>query len=171
MNHFRTYAMRTLPIAVVLAFAVSCANLALEAKEPPSDACQLLSAAQLAKMLGQPFGAPAKTTAPAAAQDRITGTDCTYQTSAGGPRKVLFRIYVDPSPAVAKDTFAKLSMFFGPNKAVTGNWDTAYFDSRHAIHVQKGKVRYYLNLNPLGADAAKAEKQLKDLATLIAGEL
>jgi hypothetical protein len=37
--------------------------------------------------------------------------------------------------------------------------------------VQKGKVRYYLNLDPIGDDTAKAEKQLKDLATWVAGQL
>ncbi len=163
--------MRALPVGLVLAFAVFCSNLALEAKDPPSNACQLLPQAQLTKMMEQPFDAPAKTTAPAASQDGITGTDCTYRTSAGAPRTILFRIYVDPSASVAKNTFTRLSAYYGPNRAVPGNWDTAYLDSRHAIHVQKGKVRYYLNINPLGADAAKAEKQLKGLATLVAGQL
>lgn len=59
----------------------------------------------------------------------------------GLPRKLLFRIYVDPSPAVAKDTFTKLSAFYGPNRAVAGNWDTAYLDAYHAIYIQKGKMR------------------------------
>ncbi len=171
MSVLRMEAMRTLPIVIALAFAITCGNPGLEGKDPPSNACQLLPQAQLTKVMEQPFGAPAKTTAPAASQDGITGTDCTYQTSSGAPRRILFRIYVDPSAAVAKDTFKRLSVFFSPNRAVTGNWDTAYLDSRHAIHVQKGKVRYYLNINPLGADAAKAEKQLKVLADGIAGQL
>jgi hypothetical protein len=78
---------------------------------------------------------------------------------------------VDPSPAIAKDAFAKLSTLFGPNKAVAGNWDTAYLDAGHAIHVQKGKLRYYLNLSPLRTDTAKSDKQLTDLATWVAGQL
>lgn len=162
--------LRAFSIAMFLTLTLFFSNLALQAKDPPSDACAMLPTAQLAKMLEQPYGPPAKTTAPPA-QDHVTGTDCTYQSTNGMPRKLLFRIYVDPSAAVAKDTFDKLSTYYGPNTAVTGNWDTAYLDSSHAIHIQKGKVRYYLNLNPIGTDTAKAEKQLKDLATSVAGQL
>jgi len=122
-------------------------------------------------VLGQPFGPPAKTTAPAAFRDSPTGTDCAYQTENGIPRNLLFRIYVETSPEVAKVTFNKLSKFYEPNRTVAGNWDSAYLDASHAIHVQKGKVRYYLNLDPIGTDTAKAEKQLKDLATWVAGQL
>jgi hypothetical protein len=160
-----------LPMAIFLTFTMFTGNLALQGKDPPSDACVMLSAAQLEKALEQPFGPPAKTTAPAAPQDRVTGTDCTYQSGKGILRKLLFRIYLDPSAAVAKETFEQLSIYFKPNTAVTGNWDTAYLDANHAIHVQKGKVRYYLNLNPVGMDTAKADKQLKDLATWVAGQL
>ena len=78
---------------------------------------------------------------------------------------------MESSPAAAKETFNKLSVYYGPNTAVAGNWDTAYLDAKHAIHVLKGKVRYYLNLDPIGTDTAKAEKQLKDLATWVAGQL
>jgi hypothetical protein len=54
---------------------------------------------------------------------------------------------------------------------VAGDWDSAYFDPKHIIHVQKGKERYALVLSPIGADAAQAEKQLKDLATWVARQL
>jgi len=171
MNNLRIPGLRPLPIAIFLTFAMFFSNLALQAKDPPSDACVMLSVSQLAKVLEQPFGPPTKTTAPAAPQDRVTGTDCTYQTGKGLPRKLLFRIYVDPSTAVAKDTFTKLSAFYGPNRTVAGNWDIAYVDAHHAIHVQKGKVRYYLNVDPIGTDTAQAEKQLQDLATWVAGQL
>jgi hypothetical protein len=76
-----------------------------------------------------------------------------------------------PHPPWPKTPLPKLSAYYGPNKAVAGNWDIAYLDAQHAIHVQKGKMRYYLNLNPLGTDTAKAEKQLKDLALWVAGQL
>ena len=112
-----------------------------------------------------------RTTAPAAFRGSPTGTDCTYRTGKGRPRELLFRIYVDDSPAVAKETFKKLSAYYGPNTAVTGNWDIAYLDARHGIHVQKGKMRYYLNLDPIGTDTTKAEKQLKDLAAWVADQL
>jgi hypothetical protein len=171
MSHLRIPSLRALPIAMFLTFAMFSGSLELLAKDPPSDACVLLPAAQLAKVLEQPFGPPTKSTAPAARFDGITGTDCNYQTAKGVPRKLLFRIYVDPTPAVAKDTFIKLSAFYGPNKAVAGNWDIAYLDAQHAIHVQKGKMRYALVLSPMGTDTAQAEKQLKDLATWVAGQL
>jgi len=158
-------------VMTFLTFVILLSNLVLPAKDPPSDPCSLLPATQVAKVLEQPFGPATKTAAPAAAFDRVTGTDCTYQTAKGNSRRLLFRIYVDPSIAVAKDAFAKLSNFFGPNRAVTGNWDAAYFDANHAIHVQKGKARYYLSLSPTGADASRAEKQLTDLATWVAGQL
>lgn len=170
MSQLRIPSLRTPSIAVFLTLAMLSSNSALQAKDPPADACALLSPAQLAKVLEQPFSPPTKSTAPAAF-DRVTGTDCNYQTGKGIRRQLLFRIYVDPSVAVAKETFTKLSIFYGPNRAVAGNWDTAYFDAHHAIHVQKGKERYYLNLDPIGTDAAKAEKQLKDLATWVAGQL
>jgi hypothetical protein len=171
MSHLRILSLCILSSVIFLTFVIFSNNPALQAKDPPADACVLLPAAQLAKVLEQPFGMPAKTMAPAAPYDRVTGTDCTYQTGTEGPRKLLFRIYVDPSPAIAKDAFAKLSTLFGPNKAVAGNWDTAYLDAGHAIHLQKGNVRYYLNLDPIGTDTAKAERQLKDLATWVAGQL
>ena len=171
MSHKRILILRALSIAMFLAFAMLSSNPVLHAKDVPSDACVLLPAAQLAKMLEQTFGQPTKSTAPAAYANSPTGTDCTYQTGSGPRRTVLFRIYVESSPAAAKETFNKLSVFYGPNKAVAGNWDSAYLDSRHAIHVQKGNVRYYLNLNPIGSDTAKADKQLTDLATSVAGQL
>lgn len=171
MSHLRIPSLRTLSIATFLTIAALVDNHAVLAKDPPSDACAMLPAAQLAKELEQPFGSPAKTTAPSAFPGSPTGTDCTYQSGTGAPSKVLFRIYVESSPAVAKETFDKLSAYFGPNRNVTGNWNTAYLDAHHAIHVLKGKVRYYLNLNPLGSDPAKTEKQLTTLATSVAGQL
>jgi hypothetical protein len=131
----------------------------------------MLPAAQLAKVLEQSFGSPMKAVAPAAFAGSPMGTDCTYATGNGLRRKLLFRIYVESSPAVAKETFTKLSAYYGPNTAATGNWDAGYLDAVHAIHLQKGKVRYYLKLDPIGTDTAKAERQLKDLAAWVAGQL
>jgi len=169
MSFSRISSLRALPITMFTVI-IFFSNHALQAKDPPSDVCAMLPADQLSKVLQQPFGSPMKTIAPAAYRDSPTGTDCTYQ-GKGLQREVLFRVYVESSPATAKETFNKLSPFYGPNTAVTGNWDTAYLDARHAIHVQKGKVRYYLNFDPIGTDTAKAEKQLKDLATWVAGQL
>ena len=169
MSYWRTFSPRVLLLQFFLTWVVLTYALAVEAKEPPSNACTLLPATQVTKVLQQPFGSPAKTTAPAASFDMVTGTDCTYRGEKGS--QLLFRIYVDPSVAVAKETFTKLSTFYGPNRTVAGDWDSAYFDAKHFMHVQKGKERYALVLSPIGADAAQAEKQLKDLATWVAGQL
>jgi hypothetical protein len=171
MSYFRISSPGALPLAMFLILIMFSSNHALQAKDPPSDACVMLPAEQLAKVLEQPFGSPARTVAPAAFAGSPKGTDCTYATGKGLPRKLLFRIYVESSPAAAKETFNKLSALYGPNTAVTGNWDAGYLDARHAIHLQKGKVRYYLNLDPIGTDTTKAERQLKDLATWVAGQL
>jgi hypothetical protein len=171
MNIYRMPNLPVLPLAMYLACALACSNLALQAKDPPSDACAMVPVAQLAKVLEQPFSAPAKSTAPAAFAGSPAGTDCEYRTGKGLSRTLLFRIYVESSTADAKLTFNKLSVYYGPNKTVPGNWDIAYLDAKHGIHVQKGKVRYYLNLTPIGTDVAKAEKQLQTLATWVAGQL
>lgn len=169
MNSLRAFPLRVLLLSFFLALAVQASATVAKAKEPPSDACTMLPATQVAKALQQPFLSPTKATAPAARFDMVTGTDCTYRTAKGS--QLLFRIYVDPSVAVAQDTFTKLSAYYGPNRPVAGDWDNAYFDAQHIIHVQKGKERYALVLTPIGADAAQTEKQLKELATWIAGKL
>jgi len=48
--------------------------------------------------------------------------------------------------------------------------DEAYFDEQHALHVRKGKVRFYLNLDPIDSPAT-AEKQLTDLANSVIAQL
>ena len=169
MSYGRALQLRVMSVPFFLTLAVLTAALTAQAKEPPSDACTMLPAKQVAKALQQPFGSPDKATAPAAPFDNVTGTDCTYRSEGGS--QLLFRIYVDPSVAVAKETFTKLSALYAPNRPVAGDWDSAYFDPKHIIHVQKGKERYAFVLSPIGADAAQAEKQLKDLATWVAGQL
>ena len=169
----RTRALRALPM-VFLIFAVLASTL--QAKGPPSDLCALLPGPQLEKVLQEAYDPPTKSAAPAAFRGGISRTECDYRTESyrtgkGLPRKVVFVVYVDPSPAVAKDTFSKLSAFFGPNTAVAGIGDAAYRDSNYAIHILKGKVRYYINIIPIGTYTAQTEKQLKDLATWVSGQL
>jgi len=166
MSQFRTTSPR---IACFVAFTVLAGVVALEGKELPTDACTLLPATQVAKVLNQTFGSPSRVWAPVAAPGTARGTDCKYRTQSGS--ELLFRIYVDPSVDVAKATFTKLSTHFGPNKTVDGNWDEAYFDARHGLHVRKGKARYFLRLNPLGTDADQTEKRLTNLAASVAGQL
>ena len=163
MIHF---AKRILVTAAVLAM-VWTGRLAT-ASEPPADLCSLLPAAEISKILGQTYGSPQKTEAPRPFANTATGTDCNYQSKQGGG-KLWFRAYVDPSPAVAADLFSRLSKFYGTPTPVPGLGDEAYFDREHALHVRKGKVRFYLNLNPIGNPPK--EKQLGDLASRVVAQL
>ena len=54
--------------------------------------------------------------------------------------------------------------------AVAGLGDEAYFDANHALHVRKGNVRFYINLD-LEISAAEKEKQIKELGNSVAGRL
>lgn len=153
--------------AVILLLVIFCAVRSARAAEPPSDLCSLLPAGDVSKTLGKTYDAAERSEAPRPYANTNTGTDCHYHAKNS---TFWFRAYVDPSPAASKELFARLSMFYGQSTPVTGLGDEAYFDAQHAIHVRKGKVRYYLNLDPLGTPAA-TEKQLKDLATEVAGKL
>lgn len=166
MSQLRTTSLR---ITCFVTITVVAGVVALEGKEFPADACTLLPATQVTKVLNQTFGSPSRTWAPVVAPSTVKGTDCKYRTQSGS--EFLFRIYAEPSVDVAKQTFTKLSTHFRPNKTADGNWDEAYFDARHSLHVRKGRERYFMRLKPLGTDADKTEEQLKNLATSVAGQL
>ncbi|HLW85308.1 MAG TPA: hypothetical protein VKR60_08855 [Candidatus Sulfotelmatobacter sp.] len=146
---------------LVITGAVRSANGA----EPPADLCALLPAAEVSKILGRTYDSPQKSVAPRPFANTAMGTDCNYPAKAS---KLWFRAYVDPSPSAAAELFAKLSKFYGPQTPVTGVGDEAYVDGQHAIHVRKGKVRFYLNLDPV---TPATEKQIKDLAGQVAARL
>jgi hypothetical protein len=146
----------------------TCAVRSARAAEPPADLCSLLPAAEVSKTLGQTYGAPEKSVAPRPYANTATGTDCNYHAKGS---KLWFRAYVDPSPSAATELFAKLKMFYGQSTPITGLGDEAYFDKEHAIHARKGKVRFYLNLDPINTFTPVIEKQLKDLASRVAGQL
>lgn len=145
----------------------ACAVQSARAADPPADLCSLLPAAEVSKTLGRAYDAPEKSVAPRPYANTATGTDCNYPAKGS---KLWFRAYLDPSAAVATDLFARLSKFYGTPTRVTGLGDEAYFDESHALHVRKGKVRFYLNLDPVDS-APAVEKQLKDLASRVAGRL
>jgi hypothetical protein len=155
---------------MVLTLGLFFSNQALLARDIPSDVCTMLSGDQLAKVLKQPYHSTTKRSAPAVFRGSPTGTDCTYQATNAPSRVLLFRIYVESSPDAAKQSFDRFRPYSGPSTTVAGNWDSAYIDPEHAIHVQKGKVRYYLALDPVRADKALAEKRLQDLAAWVAGQ-
>ena len=71
--------------------------------------------------------------------------------------------YADASAAQAKQNFDRLSSWFKP-KSNPAIGDSAYIDSEGAIHVLKGKVRFYIQFEPIHG----LEKQLNDLAMSVA---
>jgi hypothetical protein len=162
MAHFSKLSL----IAATL-LVITCAVHPAKATEPPSDLCSLLAAAEVSKTLGGAYDAPQKSVAPRPYADTATGTDCNYLAK---DSKLWFRAYVDPSPSAAADLFARLGKFYSPQTPVAGLGDEAYFDPQHALHVRKGKVRFYLNLDPVNS-APTVEKQLKELAGRVAGRL
>jgi len=156
------------PSLIAAAFLLTtCAVQSAKAAEPPADLCLLLPAAEVSKALGQAYGSPEKSVAPRPYANTATGTDCNYPAKGS---KLWFRAYVDPSPSAAAELFAKLGKFYSPQTLVAGLGDEAYFDPQHALHVRKGKVRFYLNLDPVNS-APTVEKQLKDLASRVVGRL
>ena len=163
MAHMRKFSF----FGITILFAL-CAACPAHAGEPPADLCSLLPAADVSKALGHPYDAPQKSVAPRPFANTNTGTDCNYLSKSSG--KLWFRVYVDPSPAAAGELFAKLSMWYGTPTPVKGIGDEAYFDKEHAIHVRKGKVRYYLNLSS-SESAWEKEKQLTALTSAVAGKL
>lgn len=148
--------------AGLLLFGASSAGIAHAAPQGPG--CSMLTPAQIQKVLGQPFGAPSVGAWPPAFGQAPWGSQCRYSSQKAPHLDVTFIVYVEASPAEAKQTFDKLTMWFPP-KSKPAIGDSAYIDSSGAIHVLKGKVRYYISLEP------KNEKQMKDLATSIAARI
>src|ERR1035438_7978523 len=145
----------------------TCAVHSARATEPPEDRCSLLPAAEVSKTLGRAYESPQKSVAPRPYANTAEGTDCNYLAKG---TKLWFRAYVDPSPSAAADLFARLGKFYSPQTPVPDLGDEAYFDPAHALHVRKGKVRFYINLEPMNFSPA-IEKQLKDLAKQVTGRL
>jgi hypothetical protein len=148
----------------------TCAVHSARATEPPADLCSLLPTAVVSKTFGKAYEAPEKSVAPRPFANAAEGTDCNYL-SKGAGSKLWFRAYVDPSASAAADLFAQLSKYYGPPTAVTGLGDEAYFDKANALHVRKGKVRFYINLSPMNTFTPAIEKQLKDLGSWVVGRL
>ncbi|MFZ0212295.1 MAG: hypothetical protein WBE20_09215 [Candidatus Acidiferrales bacterium] len=140
-------------------FAASTARITSAA--PAAGGCSMLTPAQIGKVLGQPFGAPAETKAPPAYGNQPWGSHCEYSSQKQSNATVTFIVYVDASPSEAKQTFDKLAFWYRP-KSKPAIGDEAYIDAQGAIHVLKGKVRFYLSISSAN------EKQTTDLAAAIA---
>lgn len=150
-------------IAAALAMLAGSNSLVAYAA-PPADLCSLLTPAQIQKVIGQPFGAAAESKWPPAYGKQPWGSHCEYTSQKGPNVTVTFIAYAESSADVAKQTFEKLSMWFPPKSKQTIG-DSAYIDSGGAIHVLKGKIRYYISMSPAN------EKQLKDLAESVAARI
>jgi hypothetical protein len=153
-------------LAAILLFSTLFARPARAAGDPPSDLCSLLTVTQINTITGAKYDAPKKTVAPAPFMNTASGTDCTYTKSNDSrERTILFRAYVDPSPAAASDLFAKLGAFFGTGTPITGLGDKAYIDNNHGLHVLKGKVRFFIAMGEYD------QKQVVALANYVIGQL
>lgn len=160
-------------LSLILATLLSttCAARSASANEPPADLCSLLPAAEVTKTLGQSYDSPQKAVAPRPYANTAEGTDCHYAPKNNRASTLWFRTYVDPSPAAATDLFARLKIFYSPPTPVASLGDEAYFDPKHGLHVRKGKVRFFLSLENMKSFTPANEKQLKDLATRVTGQL
>ncbi len=159
MNSKPTIAAIFAAIFMIALGAAQAANA-----EPPADACSMLPASQIEQALVHSFGAPDVGKWPPAFGKQPWGTKCEYNSKDSPEMDVTFIVYVDASSAEAKQTFDKLSMWFPP-KSKPAIGDSAYLDGSHAIHVLKGKVRYYISISPAN------ETQAKDLAAAVASRI
>jgi hypothetical protein len=175
--------LRGMVVAAALVCGLSATSVF--AKDPPLDLCSLLTPAQLGKTLNQPFGPADKSTAPSPFRGMPSGMHCEYPAQKGVAVKVVFIAYADPSETQAKQTFDKLAMWYTPeSKPAVG--DSAYVDSKGAIHVLKGRVRYYIAIEPVGTskvapyvpwatppgtNSPAKTKVLTDLASAVAAQL
>jgi hypothetical protein len=159
--------LRKLSFLAAIFVVTACAARPAKANEPPADLCALLPAADVSKTLGANYGDPEKSVAPKPYANSGPGADCRYHAKGS---TLWFRAYADPSADAAKNLFAKLGIFYSPKTPVAGLGDEAYFDRDHALHVLKGKVRFYFNLDPINFNAT-TEKQMKDLASPVIGRL
>jgi hypothetical protein len=99
-----------------------------------------------------------------------SGTNCHFTGQKSSSQGVTFIVYVDHSPAEAKQTFEKLSAWFPAISKPTGIGDSAYIDKSHAIHVLKGSVRYFIEVSS-GVSDAMRDKQVQDLAASVAAQI
>jgi hypothetical protein len=141
------------------------------ADAPPADPCSLLPAAELKAVLGVKFDSPTKVSMPPAVAFGVTGTKCVYQAGGADPHTVILIVYVDGSGTEADANLTKLANLFHPIRTLTGFADAAYLDADHGVHARQGRVRYYINIMPVVAYNAQAEKKRTDLTAYVAAQV
>jgi hypothetical protein len=157
----------TLILGVILFSGPSAARI----KEPSTDFCSLLPVNHLEKVFEQPFGPVEKSTPPPATSNVSSATECDYYSQKRGQRKIVFIVFEDTSAAAAKENFNRFMTMFGTTGLVDGVGDLAFTDSNQAVHVLRGKLRYYISVTPTGSNNQKSQQQLKGLATWVAEQL
>ena len=134
----------------------------------PGNACSWLTPAELQKTLGQTFDAPQQSSVMPAFRGQTAGTQCEYKSPSG--MDVLLIAYTDRSADEAKTTFGTMA---AADKAIAkpgGVGDDAYVDKEHAIHVLKGKVRYYIEV-ATGVIGGDKQALAIDLAKIVAAQV
>lgn len=163
----------TVSAAVMLTFAGLGPRSAYARKPSAPNGCAMLPIALLEKTFGDTFDpTPSETKSPPA-YGGPWGSRCEFVSkppfSKGHQTKVEFLVYVEASPAEAKQTFDKVAAFFADrSKGNPSVGESAYWGDTNgepAIHVLKGKVHYSLSIEPAN------EAQLVDLARNLAALL
>ena len=168
---WKVHAPRVLRLLTALACMMPLTCRIAHAKAAPADPCSVLPATELNAVLGQQFGPPAKSLMPPGVANGVTGSQCRYFALGGSPRTVTLIIYFDPSDADAETNLTQLSKLFHPIKTLTGFADIAYLDASYAVHARQGRVRYYINITPIGTYTPEAEKNLTDLTAYVAAQV
>jgi hypothetical protein len=140
--------------------------------QPGPDACAWLTPGTLFNTLGHHFGPPEKDIAPQVYPGQGRGAKCHYNGLNDSAFDVTFIGYVDASAGQAKATFEKLAGFVeaagkldGNNAGarISGIGDDAYLDNDSALHVLKGKVRYFFDVGGF----PNKQQSLRDLANRV----
>ena len=134
--------------------------------------CALLPMSLLQATLGETFDEPMEGKMPPA-YDGAWGTTCKFSSkppfAKGHQTTVEFIVFVEASPAAAKQTFEQTAAYFtDPSKPKPGIGDASYWarakPDQPRMAVLKGKAHFSLSLLP------KNEDQLKTLATAVAAQ-
>lgn len=134
--------------------------------------CALLPMSLLQATFGETFDEPMEGKMPPA-YDGAWGTTCKFSSkppfAKGHQTTVEFIVFVEATPAAAKQTFEQTAAYFtDPSKPKPGIGDASYWarskPDQPRIAVLKGKAHFSLSLLP------KNEDQLKALATGVAAQ-
>src|SRR5579863_3473670 len=112
-------------VALFVAAVLVASGARLMHAAPQGPGCSLLAPAQIQKVLGQPFGAPAVSPWTPAFAGQPWGSQCRYSSQSGPHVTVDFIVYVDPSAAEARQTFDRLVPYFNA-KSKPAIGDEAY---------------------------------------------